>query len=118
MLQHAFQSAPVLTGFILLLILIGFVVAVGAAVAMVGRAGWGLLTTLNRTERTVIAPAVELMERAEKTAERADALAARGEEIDAAVASLQKNMAALAVLAQTLQKAGLPLMRASGYLRK
>jgi hypothetical protein len=118
MLHFAVQSAPHLTGFILLLILIGFVVAVGAALGVVGRAGWGLFTTLNRTQKTVVEPAVELMERAEGAAERADALAAKAEQLDGAVARLQHDVATLALLTGTLQKAARPWLAVSSYLRK
>jgi hypothetical protein len=111
-------SMPVLTGFILLLIVIGFFVATGAALAAAGRAGWRLLVSLQRTQRTVLAPAVELAERAEQAAERADALAVRAQELDGALARLQKNVAALTVLTDTLQKASRPWLHLRGFLRK
>lgn len=117
MLQGA-VTAPELTGFILLLVLIGFFVVVGAALAMVGRAGWGLIVTMQRTQKTVITPAVELMERAEKTAQRADGLALKAQELDGAVARLQENVAALAVLTETLQKASQPWLRARRFFSK
>ncbi len=118
MLQNAAQNAPELTGFILLLILIGFAVVVGAAMGMVGRAGWRLLVSLQTIQKTVLTPAVELAERAEKAAERADALAVRAQELDGTVARLQKNMAALSILAATLQKASQPWLSVRGFVRK
>jgi hypothetical protein len=118
MLQNAAQNAPVLTGLILLLILIGFVVAVGAAMAMVGRSGWRLLVSLQRTQKTVLTPAVELAERAEKAAERADALAVRAQELDGTLARLHKNIAALTVLTETIQKASQPWLGVRSFLRK
>jgi hypothetical protein len=118
MLQQAFNAAPQLTGFILLLILIGFVVAVGAALAMVGRAGWGLLVSMNRMQKTVLTPAVEIMEHAEQAAERADRLALKAEELDGAVVRLRENVAALAVLTETLEKASQPWLRLRKVLRK
>jgi hypothetical protein len=118
MLQNAFNSAPELTGFILLLLLIGFVVVVGAAAGVVGRAGWRLLTSLRRMQTTVLTPAVELAEQAERAAERADALAVRAQELDGSVARLQKNVAALNVLTGTLQKASQPWLNLRSFLRK
>ena len=118
MLQHAYHSAPQLTGFILLLILIGFVVVVAAAVGVVGRAGWGLLRTVNDTQKTVLAPALELAQQAEKAATRADALAAKAEQLDGAMARLQHDAVALAVLTATLQKAARPWLAVSRSLRK
>lgn len=118
MLQNAFNNAPELTGFILLLILIGFMVAVGAAMGVVGRAGWRLLASFQRMQRTVLAPAVELAEQAQKAAERADALAVRAQELDGTVARLHKNIAALTVLTDTLQKASRPWLSMRGFLRK
>ena len=109
---------PVLTGFILLLLVIGFFVAIGAAVALVSRAGWGLLVSLQRSEKTVLTPAVELMERAEKTAERADELAVKAQDLDGSLARLRKNVAALTVLTETLQKASQPWLSVRRYLRK
>jgi hypothetical protein len=118
MLQNAFQSAPDLTGFILLLILIGFVVVVGAAAAYVGRAGWALLVSLQRMQKTVLTPTVELAERAEQAAERADALAVRAQELDLHVARLQKNIAALTVVTEALKKASGPWLSLRSVLRK
>ncbi len=118
MLQHAYHSAPQLTGFILLLILIGFGVVVAAALGVVGRAGWSLLKTLNDTQRTVVAPALELSEQAERAAARADALAAKAERLDGSMARLQHDAATLAVLSATLQKAARPWLVVSSYLRK
>jgi len=118
MLQNAFESAPELTGFVLLLILVGFGVVVGAAAAYAGRAGWGLLVSLQRTQKTVLAPAVELAERAEKAAERADALAVRAQELDLHVTRLQKNIAALAVVTEAIQKASGPWLSLRSFLRK
>lgn len=118
MLHNAAQNAPELTGFILLLILIGFAVAVGAAAGVVGRAGWRLLTSLQRMQKTVLTPAVELAEQAERAAERADALAVRAQELDGTVARLHKNIAALTVLTETLQNASRPWLSVRGFLRK
>jgi hypothetical protein len=118
MLQDAFQSAPEFTGFILLLILIAFVVVVGAAAGVAGRAGWRLLVSLQRMQKTVLTPAVELGEQAEKAAERADALAVRAQELDGTMARLHKNVAALTVLTETLQKASQPWLSVRSFLRK
>jgi hypothetical protein len=118
MLKSMYDSAPQLTGFILLLILVGFLVVVGAAMAVVGRAGLSLLASMQRTQRTVITPAVELMERAQKTAERADALSARSEELQGAMTRLRENVAAMAVLTQTIERTARPWVRATSFLRK
>jgi hypothetical protein len=117
MVEAAVQR-PELTGFVLLLILIGFGIVVGAALGMVGRAGWALLVSLNRMQKSVLTPSVELMERAEKTAERADELAVKAQELDGSLARLRQNVAALTVLTGTLQKASQPWLSVRRYLRK
>lgn len=114
----AASGMPELTGFILLLVLIAFLVVVGAATAMMGHAGWGLFVSLRRSQRNVLAPALDLMEQAERAAERADALARKAEELDVAVARLKRETAALAVLAQTLRAASAPALRLRSLLRK
>jgi hypothetical protein len=114
----AAADMPQLTGFILLMILIVAIVAVAAAAGVVGRAAWGLLVSLRRSQRNVLAPAVDLMEQAERLAERADSLAVKAEGLDAAMARLQRDVAALAVLAQTLRTASGPVLRLRAALRK
>ncbi|HJW74808.1 MAG TPA: hypothetical protein VJ787_03950, partial [Thermoleophilia bacterium] len=82
------------------------------------RAGWGLLVSLQRSQRSVLAPAVDLMEQAENLAERADGLAVRAEELDVAMSRLHGEVAALTVLAQTLRAASGPVLRLRSLLRK